>query len=174
MVDITKYESIVRMYTQPLYKYCYCRLHCDKSLTDETVNDVMRILFEKWDKLETDENIKAWLYRVADNCIKHNLREHARYYSHNESLEEKVENKKFDDIQRSDEYFSDDTNEEACMERILNSLPDEYKEIFRLRFIEKKTISETAKLVGIPYTSLYLRLTKIEAMVRKEIKKIFH
>lgn len=173
MVDIIMYENIVERYTQPLYKYCYCRLHFDKTLTEETVNDIMILLFEKWDKLDIDNNIRAWLYRVADNCIKEKLRSHNRYYSNNDSLEEVIENNKFNDIHYFDEYFSSDLTEEKYIERILESLSDEYKEIFKLRFIEKKTISETAKLVDIPYASLHLRLTKIEAIVRKEIKKIF-
>lgn len=173
MVDLIKYESIVREYTKPLYKYCYHKLHFNDDLTNETVNDVMRILFEKWEKLNVDDNIRAWLYRVADNCIKRNLSEYARYYSHVESLDADIESNKLMCLEQYDEYFKDDQLEEAYIDEIYNALPDKYKEIFKLRYIEKKTISETAKLVGIPYTSVHLRLVKIEAFVKKEIKKIF-
>ena len=173
MIDLIKYEDIVRKYTRPLYKYCYCKLNYDKSLTDETVNDVMRVLFEKWDTLDVDDNIRAWLYRVADNCIRHNLSQENKYYSHVDSLEESVENRKLDDLEYYDEYFKSDSHEEEYIDKIIHALPDEYREIFRLRYLEKKTIAETARLVGIPYASVHLRLTKIEAIVRKEIKKIF-
>lgn len=174
MIDLIKYEDLVRKHTQPLYKYCYCKLNFNKELADETVNDVMRTLFEKWDKLNIDDSIRAWLYRVADNYIKHNLKRHYRYYSQNDSLEETMENRGLDDVRYYDEYFCDDLSDEKYIERIIASLPDEYKEIFRLRYIEKKTISETSKIVGIPYSSLHLRLTKIEAAVKKEIKKNFN
>ena len=173
MIDLKKYEDIVREYTPPLYKYCYCKLSFNKALTDETVNDVMRILFEKWDTLDLDDNIRAWLYRVADNCIKHNLSQYNCYYSHVDSLEERIENKKLDDLEYCDEYFNNDEVEEEYIDKIIHSLPGEYKEIFKLRYLEKKTIAETASIVGIPYASVHLRLAKIEFIVKKEIKKIF-
>ena len=173
MIDLTNYEYIVRKYTQSLYRYCYCKFKCNKNLTDETVNDVMRILFEKWDTLNFGKNIKAWLYRVADNCIKHNLSQYNRYYSHINSLEENIENKKFDNFEYYDEYFTNDLMEEEYINRIIDSLPDDFKEIFKLRYLEKKTIAETASILGMPYSTMYLRLTKVEAAVRKEISKIF-
>lgn len=174
MVDIEKYNKIVRKYTQPLYKYCYKRLHKDKQLAEDTVIDIMDVLRQKWDKLDIGENIRAWLYRVADNCIKHSLRKYDDFYSNNTSLEEKLENHPVEGIQCYDEYFSDENSEEEYIKRIIAALPDEYKEIFRLRYIEKKTIKETAELVKMPYTSVHLRLTKIEPLVREEIRKIFH
>ena len=111
---------------------------------------------------------------MADKCIKHNLTNYYKYYSHTESLDDAIENNRFDEPAQCDNYFSLDFSEEEYIEKIMNSLPDEYKEIFRLRYIDKRTISETASLVGIPYSSLYLRLTKIEKTVRKEIKKNFN
>ena len=173
MVDLLKYENLVKTYTAPIYYYCYCKLSFNGPLAEETVSDVMRILFEKWDKLDVDDNIKVWLYRVADGCIKNNSRKYNRYYKKTASLEEQIENRVFDNTLHYDEYFSSDFSEEEYICRILASLPDEYKEIFRVRYIEKKTIKETADTVGLSYAALYLRLTKIEAIVKEEIKKYF-
>ena len=105
--------------------------------------------------------------------IKHNLSQYNRYYSHINSLEENIENKKFDNFEYYDEYFTNDLMEEEYINRIIDSLPDDFKEIFKLRYLEKKTIAETASILGMPYSTMYLRLTKVEAAVRKEISKIF-
>ncbi len=173
MTDLTKYEEIVRKYTKQIYKYCYYNLNYNEYLTDEAVNDVMRILFERWDTLDVDYNIRAWLYRVADNCIKHSLSRYARYYSHIDSLDESIKEGKLNGAKYYDEYFKDDSAEDEYMDKIISSLPDEYKEIFKMRYIEKRTIQETSEILGIPYASLYLRLKKIEVAVKKEIEKIF-
>ena len=175
MVDNSEYMRIVKKYRKPLFKYCYYRLMENKTLTEETIDDIIHILYQKWDTLDLNGNIRAYLYRVADNCIKHNLENYNRYYKRNESLEEAIDNNRFDYVEQYDDYFLDDeTPEEVYIEKIKQVLPDEYREIFIYRYIEKKTLMETSKLIGIPYSSLRLRIIKIEKIIRDEIKKIFN
>ena len=66
MVDITEYERVVREYRAPLFKYCFYRLRDNLELTEETVDDVLHVLYRKWDIIDPDGNVRAWLYRVAD------------------------------------------------------------------------------------------------------------
>ena len=174
MVDNNEFMRILQTYSTPIFKYCYFRLLQNKALTEETVNDIFSVLYQKWDSLDFG-NIRAYLYRVADNCIKHNLSNYNRYYQHIESLEEAVENNKLNFAEQYDEYFTDDeTPEEVYIEKIKQALPDEYREIFTYRYIEKKTLMETSELTGIPYSSVRLRLIKIEKIVRDEVNKIFN
>ena len=175
MVDNSEYMRIVKKYRKPLFKYCYYRLMENKTLTEETIDDIIHMLYQKWDTLDLNGNIRAYLYRVADNCIKHNLENYNRYYKRNESLEDAIDNNRFDYVEQYDDYFLDDeTPEEVYIEKIKQVLPDEYREIFIYRYIEKKTLMETSKLIGIPYSSLRLRIIKIEKIIRDEIKKIFN
>lgn len=74
MFDIHEFEKIAVKYRKPLFKYCYYRLHNDTTLAEETVNDIFLVLYRKWDELDLNGNIRAYLYRVADNCIKHKVR----------------------------------------------------------------------------------------------------
>ncbi len=173
MPDNTEYLRIVAKYRRALFKYCYYRLNNDINLTDETVNDIFFVLSQKWSDIDVNGNISAYLYRVADNCIKHNLELHKRYYNNNESLEEAIENHKFDNAVYLDEYFSDDSPEDQHIENIRTHLPEEYRDIFTYRFIEKRTLEEVADMMKIPYSTLRLRTLKVERLVRAEIKKIF-
>lgn len=174
MVDNNEYMRIVKKYRKPLFKYCYYRLCHDKTLTEETIDDVLCILYRKWDTLDLSGNIRAYLYRVADNCIKRKLDNHRKYYKHNESLDEAIENNRFDHMYQCDDYFNgDESTDEKHIERIKQVLPEEYRKIFVYRYIEKKTLVEISELTKIPYSSLRLRISKVEKMVREEIKKIF-
>lgn len=175
MVDINEYEKIVKKYREQLFKYCYYRLMQNKTLAQETLNDVIYVLYQKWDTLDKSRNIKAYLYRVADRCIKHNLEKYNRYYKYNESLEEAIDSNRFDREEQYDEYFENDMFPiEEYVEQISSSLPKESRQIFIYRYIENKTISEISELTTIPYSSLRLRLSKIENAVRDEVKKIFN
>ncbi len=175
MVDNNEFTCIVKKYRKSLFKYCYYRLSENKTLTEETVDDIIHVLYRKWDTLDRGSNIRAYLYRVADNCIKHNLENYNRYYNHNESLEEIAENNRFGCVGQYDDYFKDDeSSEDEYIEKIKAALPDEYTEIFIYRYIEKKTLMEISELTRIPYSSLRLRIVKIEKLIRDEIKKIFN
>lgn len=173
-MDNDEYICIVKKYRKPLFIYCYYRLKQNKTLTEETVDDVLHILYKKWDTLDLDGNIRAYLYRVADNCIKRSLEKYNRYYKRNESLEEAFENGRLDNLYHYDDYFSDEEfTDKSRIEQIKKALPEEYREIFVYRFVEKKTLKDISALTGIPYSSLRLRIKKIELMAKDEIKKLF-
>ena len=175
MFDIHEFEKIADKYRKPLFKYCYYRLHNDTTLAEETVNDVFLVLYKKWDELDLTGNIRAYLYRVADNCIKHNLESHNKYYAHVVSTDDKEEAASFIDAGYLDDYFGEhaeiDTYEYIC--RIKDSLPTEYQEIYDYRYIQKKTLTEISAIIGLPYSTLRLRLSKLDPLIRKEIKKLF-
>ncbi len=174
MFDISEYERIVTKYHALIFKYCYYRLGKSAELTEETTNDVLHVLYRKWDTLDLDGNIMGWLYHVADLEIKQHLRKHNLYYVHNESLDAAIEDRRIENFAYTDEYFSADAiDEDEYLEQIAASLPEEYKTIFRYRFIEKHTLQETSSYVGIPYSSLRLRISKLEKIVRQKVKEIF-
>ena len=175
MFNKSEFEKIAEKYRKPLFKYCYYRLRSDKVLAEETVNDVFVALYKKWDELNLNGNIRAWLYRVADNCIKHNLESYNKFYSHVISIDEAIENHGLSDIGIMDEYFdeTDDETIEKYIYRIKDFLPTEYQEIYEYRYIQKKTLTEISEHIGIPYSTLRLRLCKLEPMILNEIKKLF-
>ena len=139
MFNVEQFEQIVLAHIKALNRYCLYRLHGNISLTDETVDDVFTILYNKWDEFDLNGNIRAYLYRVADLCIKQNIQKHKRYYKHNQSLEEAIENNELSHLRQTDKYFSDkeDVDSEVIIERIKVSLPEEYQAIFVYRYVEK-------------------------------------
>lgn len=175
MFDLHEFEKIADKYRKSLFKYCYYRLNNDTTLTEETLNDIFMVLYRKWDELDLNKNIRAYLYRVADNCIKHNMESNNKYYSNVIPMDEAVEKHGLDDVGYFDDYFQEmdehDTQEYIC--RIKALLPVEYQEIYDYRYIQKKTLTEISEIIGLPYSTLRLRLSKLEPLIRDEIKKIF-
>ncbi len=175
MVDLNEYERIVKKYRKPLFKYCYYRLNGNIDLTEETIDDILHVLWRKWHTLDINGNVRAWLYRVADKEILRHLKNYNRYYKHNESLEAAIEDRRIDHLEYRDIYFAgNDISEDEYMEKICDSLSEEYKLIFRCRYIEQKTLMETSTLLEIPYSSLRLRISKLEVMVRKKVEELFN
>ena len=174
-MDIKEYDRIVREYRKQLFRYCYYRLYENMILTEETFDNIILTLYKKWDTINFDANVKAWLYGVADLEIKQTLKKHNRYYDRNVSLDEILENGGGDIGEQYDEYFTDeDFREDEYIERLRDSLPDEYREIFTLRYIRRETLTEISSKTGIPYSSLRLRISKLDRLIRELVKKMFN
>lgn len=67
------YEEITRRYYQAVYNYCQVRLK-DEYAAEDCTQDVFLLLYRKMNKLKLSENIRAWLYRTADNVIRNHRR----------------------------------------------------------------------------------------------------
>lgn len=67
------YEEITRRYYQAIYNYCQVRLK-DEYAAEDCTQDVFLLLYRKMNKIKLSENIRAWLYRTADNVIKNHRR----------------------------------------------------------------------------------------------------
>ncbi len=60
-VDLVRFEETARKYESPLIRYCYGRVGADRELALEVFDDVLCILYEKWDRIDTNGNIFPWL-----------------------------------------------------------------------------------------------------------------
>lgn len=173
MVDPQTFERTVRKYQRMLVGYLWRRLGYDEGLTLETFDDVICVLYRRWDDVDVGGNIAPWLFRVADNCIKANVRKNERYYSRHVPLDEARGALGRDFI--SADVYSENSGltEEELVEKVRDSLPEGMRDLFAYRFIEKKTIEEISELTGIPYSTLRYRLMKTEAAARRNIREMF-
>ena len=167
------FSEFVRTYRADLYRYCRSRTGNDTFLADEVLSVTLAVLYKKWDTLERGENIKAYAFKVANLCAKNVMKNHARYYRRNSSLEAALSEGVLKDEEYYDKYFADDTPVSEYLERIEGALNEEDRLLFRLGFVEKKSSREISGITGMPYTTVRYRLFKIESAVREEIKNIF-
>ena len=166
-MNIEKYNQIVESKYSKLLKYCLLRLSFVKPDAEEVTDDVFVTLFLKWDELDLSDNISAWLYRVADNCIKRFIAKKSRDESLNDHMEtiEQFNNSE-DEIAELIEQIS----YKQKLDEIIGMLPENLKDIFVYRFIEEKTLQEIEKLTGIPYSTVRLRIKKAKSMVDNYFK----
>lgn len=171
MFDEKEFENIVKRHHKSIYSYCLSKLNFDDYYADEVTNDVFNLLFEKWDELDLENNVLAWLYRVADNYIKkHWTKQHK---NREESLEAALESGK---LENNDLFYTTiesdvDINVEKELEKIAHELPEELKQLFIYRIINKKTFAEICSITGLPYTTVNNRVEKAKKKVKKIIKQ---
>ena len=165
MFDQEKYNSIVKDNYTRIYRYCLSRLSYIKQDAEEATEDAMITLFLKWDALDVEDNIAAWLFRAADNHIKRIIKKRTS----EKPLDELGENNNTGGNQEESEEIRDlieDITYKQKLDDILNCLPSDLRELFALRFIERLSLQEIEKKTGIPLSTAWLRIEKIKKILK--------
>ena len=150
------YDEIVATYYNEIKYYCLKKTN-NKADAEDCAQDVFFMLWQKRKKIDFGSNIKAWLYRAADNIIKDCLRKKAK---HPDLSLAEVE----------DEPVSD---EEAVIKAKLDDAleflkPDEH-ELITDYYVKKKSADKLAKYFNISKNAFYQRISRIKDKILKHL-----
>lgn len=145
------FDEIAETYYKSIFRYCCVKLNDEHSAKDCT-QEVFMILYRKIGKLTLSENIRAWLYRTADNVIRNYLRKNKNTVPLDE-IEETTENSNSVEIS-VDMPFEDIISKEEY--ELLNSY-----------YINGDDIDTIAKNLGISKSATVKRIQRIKAKIKK-------
>jgi RNA polymerase sigma-70 factor (ECF subfamily) len=126
-------------YNEAIFRYCFFKVS-DKEKAKDVTQDTFIKTWEYISKGNEVDNIKALLYRIANNLIIDGFR--------------KKKSVSLDDLQ--DQGFDpgfDKTDEQlnkmdgAIALKLVETLPETYKDIILMRFVEELTIPEIAAIL---------------------------
>ncbi|MDD5318504.1 MAG: RNA polymerase sigma factor [Candidatus Pacebacteria bacterium] len=148
-------------YADPLFRFCY-----HKTSDREVAKDITQDAFVRtWEYLirggEID-NMRAFLYRTANNMIVDHYRRHTM-----SSLNDLTE-QGFDPVFENE---SDPTDrlDGAIAIKILDTMDPRHKEVILLRYVEELSIKEIAKIIEEKENTVSVRLHR----ALKELKDIY-
>lgn len=162
--DQQAFSLIYDQFADKIYKFIRIKVG-----TAEQAEDLLQEIFVKaWQgckKLDVaDLNFSAWLYRVASNTVNDHYRKVYR-------RPQTVELDPAFNIAAPDqtEKLAEDGFEAAAVRKVLDNLPDNYKQIIELRYFQDFTVEETAKVLG--KSSITVRVLQHRAT--KKLKQLF-
>ncbi len=168
MIDAEEMRTIITENNERLYKYCL-RLTGDSSAAEDVASDVWLIIIRKRSHLRPGDDIRAYIYRVADKCIL-KWRKSAAVRAAREGPLEYAEGL----YQPPEDFFESgdgrEKSDEELLEELAKKLPEESRELFRLRFIEKRRLEEIVSITKTPYSTVRLRIGKIADQAAKIIR----
>ena len=148
-------ETVINRYGDILYRLCLLMLK-NESDAEDAIQETMIRYFQNAPVFEDTEHEKAWLIRVATNKCRDLLRFRARH------------------PQVSEEFlsgFSCGSVDTGILEA-LTALPEKYRLVLTLYYIEGYRIEEIAKIINRTVSAVKMRLQKgrklLEEIYRKE------
>lgn len=165
------FGELLKQYYRPIYRYCFYCLKYDKQLCEECTQDVFMALYECLDNLRDLTNIRAWIYRTADNYVHRYVRQTANrgkkiLFLDNEGLENAVRTPD----NQIEALLDRQIDELKFIGQILEELSEENLQLYQLYFKEKKSIKEIAAILNISETAVTTRIYRLKI----KIKEIAH
>lgn len=140
------FDEIAEQYYNAIFRYCCVKLS-DEHAAKDCTQEVFLIFFNKMDKLKLSENIRAWLYRTADNVISNYRKKHKETIS-------------YDDV---NEVTEDTYSVETPFNDIISE--EEY-ELLKSYYIDEDDIEIISERLGISKAATAQRIHRIKAKIK--------
>ena len=145
-------EFLIQKYGDMLYRLCFIMLK-NESDAEDAVQETFLAYYQKAPVFQSSEHEKAWLIKVATNKSRDLLRFRVRHPLLDEDFLSAL---------------SPDPSDSGILEA-LAALPEKYRLVLTLYYIEDCRIEEIARIIGRTASAVKMRLQK----GRKLLEKIY-
>lgn len=162
--DQEAFSLIYEEFVDRIYKFIRLKV----SETEQAEDLLQEVFVKAWQgskKLKVaDLNFSAWLYRVASNTVNDHYR---KVYRRPQTVEL---DPAFNVAGKDDtEKLTEDGFETEAVRKVLNDLPDNFKQVIELRYFQDFSVEETAKVLN--KSSITVRVLQHRAT--KKLKQLF-
>lgn len=140
--DESAFRELYRRYSKPIHRYFYRMLYQDPEIANDATQEIFIRVFEKANLFDRNQKFQTWLFSVANNHCKNVYRKNAR-------TPQKIS------LESSQDFISEEENKDDSFPRTqfnhalktaLQSLPENQRNLFVLRYQEAFSISEIAEI----------------------------
>ncbi|MEG0878678.1 MAG: sigma-70 family RNA polymerase sigma factor [Oscillospiraceae bacterium] len=150
-------ERIATQYGTQMLRMCFMYLK-DMQLAEDAVQDTMLKIYRNYTQFEGNSGEKTWVMRIAINVCKDYLRS---AWNRRVNVVEEL-----NDIPDS----GNSTHEDDTLIKEIMCLKPKYKEVILLFYYEDMQISEIAKVLNAPASTVAVRLKRGREILKKRLE----
>lgn len=155
------YKDLFYTYFEPLTYFANKYLK-DMDLSKDLVQGVFTQIYEKREDLKISSSLKSYLFQSVANRSVNQLKSDKIHLRHHEDIKH-----------RSEDSYQEDQLEtlelEAKINRIVNGLPTQCQNIFKLSRFEHKSNQEIADQLGISKRTVETQISKALKVLRQSL-----
>jgi RNA polymerase sigma-70 factor (ECF subfamily) len=167
------FELLMQRYNRRLYRLARATLRNDADANDALQNAYL-LAYKSLHQFRGDASIATWLSRLVLNECMVRLRRHAR---REKVLPMSSPTAAIDEVPDSgtdapDQKLARD-QVRALLNRKLDELPRDFRQVFVLRSVEELSVEETAGILGIPEATIRTRHLRARSLLREALAREF-
>ena len=154
-------EEFIKLINQnrlKLYKTAMAILKNDENVND-AIQETLLSAYKNIDKLENKEYFLTWIITILRNKCFDTLKRNKKIISIDET-----------EMQNKETYY-DTYKVESSLERILNKIDSDLKEVTVLYYYDELTVKEIARIMSIPEGTVKSKLSRAREKLRLLLEK---
>ena len=171
--ELAHYEAIVQRYARHVYNIAY-RMAGNEADARDLVQEAFLRVYRALRRVEPDDPLERWLYRIVSNLHIDLLRKRPR--TRVESLDAPVEtargevSREIADLESSPEAILDREQLDVAIQRALGTLPQELRLVVVLSDIEGLAYEEIAAMLRTPLGTVKSRLHRARQALQQRLR----
>ncbi len=133
--DPKAFGELYKLYVEPVFRYLYSRVGNVHEAEDITAQAFL-VAFESFDRFREDRHFASWLFTIARNKAMDHFRQRINLSSIDEAANIPVENDPLYGVIQFEQM--------AALSKLIQALPEEDRELLRLRFLAAMSFPEIA------------------------------
>jgi RNA polymerase sigma-70 factor (ECF subfamily) len=168
--DVDAFEKIVERHKNRLYNFV-CRFVGDRETAEDIVQETFLRAFRRRKDYRAIANFSTWLFTIAGNLAKSELRRRKRwrFFSLNWDEESETGMEIPDESQRPD-TVTETSLTDRQIQRAIEALPANYRKVILLRDVEGLSYQEIAEIVNRPVGTVKSRVNRARIRLQKRLR----
>jgi RNA polymerase sigma-70 factor (ECF subfamily) len=174
--DEEAFNLLVGRYKHPLLNFVY-RYLGDFDQADDVVQETFIRLYQKGDAYRPVAKFSTWIYTIATNLAKTQLRNRSKrgVFSLNKKRgDEGVRETEIRDDRYPADRLADSSVKQEIIQRALAELPEQYREAVVLSDIQELSYEEICAITGMNMGTLKSRLNRGRSQLQVLLKDLLH
>jgi RNA polymerase sigma factor (sigma-70 family) len=170
--DQKAFQELFEKYEQPLY-FHILKIVRDREIIQDMLQEIFLKAFDNIASYNPDYAFSTWLYRITTN---HSIDYLRKKRLKTMSLDEPIQTKDgimsmevADEDSQTDEKVMRDQRTRILLEA-LDSLPDKYREIIRMRHMDELSYQEISDLLDLPLGTVKAHIFRARELLYKYLK----
>lgn len=140
-----QFKRIYTQYVDEIYQYVFLRTGLNAGIAEDLTQDIFLDVFKGLSRFKGLSSERTWVYKITRNKVNDFYRKHYRQGLESTHLEDDRTAEIGDPKQDLDDLV-EKTFESACIIDCLNQLPEHYKLVLLLKYIDARSVKEIATI----------------------------
>ena len=167
---VVAYGKIVGRYHGRLYNFIY-RFEGDRETAEDIVQETFLRAFRKRDEYRAIANFSTWLFTIAGNLAKSELRRRKRWRMISAERDEETDTgMELPDESARPDKVAESSIADVQIQNAINSLPNNYRQVILLRDVEGMSYQEISEIVDCPVGTVKSRVNRARLKLQQNLK----
>ena len=168
--NVDAYGKIVGRYNGRLYNFIY-RFVGDRETAEDIVQETFLRAFRKRKEYRAIANFSTWLFTIAGNLAKSELRRRKRWRMFSLERDEETDTgMELPDESARPDKVAESSIADVQIQQAIASLPDNYRQVILLRDVEGMSYQEISEIVDCPVGTVKSRVNRARLKLQQKLK----